>query len=188
VTSPRFVICAAVLTGMTGCAAHPSPATTVARGQGQGPSFTVSRAHSYDTLADVKQDSVAAVLVRATHASSVGPADENARSRIPATVTRVQVRKLLWGRLAATSIAVRQLGSAKLASPDLPPVLSADHDYVLLVMPFRFHPGASTGQYYITGDLGAFDASDPARLRRMSSDGNLPRQISLADLTAQLQR
>lgn len=147
--------------------------------------MALSRAHAY-TLAELKQESVAAVLVRATRDAASGPADEQKRTHVPSTVTRVQVRDVLWGTLAATSIAVRQFGTAGVGSDDAPPVLAAGRDYVLLVKPFEFRPGVPTGQYYVTGDAGVYDATDPTNLKRLSPNSPLPREVSSAALAAQL--
>jgi len=185
---PRLLVSTVAVAGLAGCATHARPVTAPlpTPPQREGSSFTVSRAYSYLTLADLKRDSIAAVLVHTTGDRSVQPADEEGRSRIPATITRVQVRQVVWGHLSQRLISVRQLGGAKLTSLDLPPVLSPDRDYVLLLKAFEFHPGVSTGEYYITDDQGVFDASDPAHLQRLSSQGDLPRQISLPDLAAKL--
>lgn len=177
-----LLVVGAVLT-CTGCASHPttggSSNTTV---QNQ---VEVSRAKSYQTMAELKRDSTAIVRVTATATTKKGPADEAGRSPLTVTLTTVRLDEVLFGNVPARrALQIRQLGGAGTVSDDLPPRLSAGQQYVLYIKPFEFvHGHPLLGEYIVTGDVGQFQVESNGELRRaLPQLAGLPKTLSFTQL------
>ncbi|OCC09513.1 hypothetical protein [Streptomyces sp. PTY087I2] len=110
----------------------------------------VSRVKDYDSFAELRQDSIAAVKV------TVKGNEEEALNEVPTSVTTVTVDEVLWGKSPAKSFPVLQLGRAGMDLEDTGAILVKGQRYILFVKPFHLKPGEATGLYQITGSQGVY--------------------------------
>ncbi|MFE9381002.1 hypothetical protein [Streptomyces sp. NPDC006855] len=109
-----------------------------------------SRVKDYNTFAELRQDSVAAVRV------TVADSAEQSLNTVPTTVTNVTVDGALWGKVPVKSLAIQQLGRSNMDLKDTGAILKKGEQYILFIKPFHMTPGDDTGLYQITGEQGAY--------------------------------
>ena len=128
---------------LSGCTAA-APATRSSK-----ESISVSRAVTYDSIADLRRDSDDVVIVTA------GAATHGAINGLPVTITSVSVSRSILG--GGTSFEVQQIGSATVLSPMTSPLLQSGDQYLLFLTRFRWSPDRPTDRFVITGDQGIYE-------------------------------
>ncbi len=178
-----LIVCAALLV-CAGCGnAHPSASRQLRTNQ-SGNQVEASRAKTYQTMSELRKDSMAVLRVTATANRKSTAADQAGQGPLQAVLTTVHVDKVISGSLARGTVQIRQLSSPGGPSEDLPPLLAAGQAYYLYVMPFEFvraHPIA--GVYVVIGDVGQFHVDGDGTLRRaLPGVGKLPATLPQAEL------
>lgn len=142
------------------------------------PILHASRVKDYDTLAELKQDSVAIVQVTASRA------EQKSLNDIPTTLTSVSVDEVLWGKLPERSLSIQQLGQMGMDLHDTGSVLENGKSYLLYVKPFHMSPGDDTGLHQITGGQGAYEFDAAKNEYRFIGGGapGLPKRITVNDV------
>lgn len=144
------------------------------------PALHASLAKNYNTIEELKKDSVA--IVRATAAGS-SPRSVNG---LPMTATTVNVSHVYWGKVPARSLSVEQLGSVGVDSHDTSALLTAGNEYILFLMPFHMTPGDNTGVHLVTGEQGAWirkpDEAGYTFIGAGSDATRLPRQLDTTNM------
>jgi hypothetical protein len=167
---------------LSGCAGSPAPkepapvTTTIVE---------VSRVKTFADVQALAADSTLVVRVRAEAHQQTVAADRNAAdSSMESTLSRVTVLSALKGA-AVGELLVRQTGSDRVVVGGNAEILHTGSEYLLFLQPFRWEPGgADTGQWIITGELGAYRLVG-SKFERTSTDGSdLPRTLLVSQLSS----
>ncbi|MFD5426575.1 hypothetical protein [Streptomyces sp. NPDC127084] len=172
--------CAAVVLA-SGCGASDSSPKPNASNE-RNPVLHASRVKDYNSFAELKRDSVAAVSVTAVK-STVG-----SLNGVATTTVEVKVEKVLWGKLNEVSISVLQLGKAGWGLEDSGAILEEGQRYVLFVHPYHLKPNDDTGLYVITGGQGAYKLDGEYSEYNFAGGGHprLPEEVSVKDFRAHI--
>lgn len=135
------------------------------------PVLHMSVVDTYDTMAELRADSSAVVLVTAGAARRADLHD------VPMTVTDVHVDKVIAGSASATTLGITQFGADGVSSPDSSRLLVADHQYLLFVTPYILGP-TPTGRFVIAGDQGAYELTDGEYTMIGAPGSKLPASLS----------
>jgi hypothetical protein len=148
------------------------------------PQLHVSVVRVYQSLAELKAASE--VVIVATARSAVA-SDLNG---IPVTVTQVEVNDVVAGVVADRTLAIQQLGSWDVDSPETAPLLRSGDRYLLMLVRFRFTADDRTGLWVILGDQGVFRAEGEdflyAGADRKGGAPSVPEAIRVTDLSSLL--
>jgi hypothetical protein len=172
-----------VLAGCAGSAAVQAPTPGVSETL-----VHVSRIKAFAGVRELAADSSLIVRVRTEANPQTVAADRDAAdSAMESTLSKVTVLKAIKGD-AVGQLAIRQTGSDRVVVGGNAEILRPGSEYLLFLQPFRWEPdGADTGEWIITGELGAYRLVGSA-FERTSTDGSgLPTSLQahqLATLTA----
>jgi hypothetical protein len=141
-----------------------------------------SRLKTYDSIAQLRADSVAVALIRATSTRRL-----ELVAGTPFTVTTVNVLRVLAGENVGSTLKLRQLGrdGIRLEGGVMP--VRAGSEYVVFLQHFTFGPGGETDQFLVTGEPAGILAFAANRVTRLDEDSvAIPASLTLAELTTQL--
>jgi len=138
----------------------------------------LSRAKSYDSLAQLAKESTVIARVSATNTTSIETA-----AGLQFTVTTVTVEKSFRGTKSGALLRVRQVGGPTTdVAGEVPAALTAGRDYLLFMSVFR-DGTEPTDQYVITGDAGVFEANSSGTFDRSDPlSTNLPSKLGENDV------
>ncbi|MFG1803072.1 hypothetical protein ACGFI4_23300 [Micromonospora carbonacea] len=159
-----LVVVAAAL--LAGCGSA-SDGGSAAQPEGQT-ELSASRVKDYASLAELRAESTA--IVRGTVESSTG----DKLNDLPVTISKLRVKKVLWGKVPSDVLAVQQAGDETMKLHDTGAILAKDREYLLFVKPFQLTPGKDTGRWLITGDQGTFARSDDGVTFEFAGAGDPP--------------
>lgn len=142
----------------------------------------VSHVKVYGSLSELGSDSTAVAMVTA-QIQRVVPADAAGVGPVPATLSTVQVDRVLVGKALnpGMQVVVRQLGTGQ-EGGDVSDILLPGRQYLLFLHAFEFTKGQPTGEYTITGDAGAYLVQDGQFSRVSPFARDLPTSTTLTEV------
>jgi hypothetical protein len=145
-----------------------------------------SRVDGFADLSSLARSSSAVLEVEPTDIHRVVPADKAGQSDVMSTLSTLQVKRIIRGRIDGTQIVLRELGDLMNSTTDMSPRLETGVSYIVFVVPFTFADGKSTGQYVLTDGSTAY-RQDAAIMTLVAGDSEtLPTTVSRTQLEAQV--
>lgn len=188
--SAKLLLVGTVLFLAVGCATSSHAAAPKSHGVQSGGQVEVSRIATYQTMAALRKDSTAVLLVTATTRRRSTAADQEGQGPLQAVLTTVRVNRVISGSVATRAVEIRELRVQGGTSQGLPPLLTPGQMYDLYVTPFEFvHGHPIPGIYVVTGDVGLFHVdADGTVHRTLPNVGGLPTALSQAQLERDAKR
>lgn len=141
---------------------------------------SVSRAKGYQSIQQLRDDSLAVARVTVTNNGIVEHID-----KVPFTIATATVDRVLRGTLPEKSVRIRQLGDGKTNVSDAVPLLQPGKSYVVFLQRFTYGPGKDTDQYVPAGAVGVY-LDQGGVLQRLDPNSSLPATLPLSELERQI--
>lgn len=179
----KFVFAVALVVAMSGCG-NQSGGSVAASGlptdQPTVRHAEVSLVRDYSSLRELRGDSSLVVRVKANSDQQAVSASEDDSGDLESTLSAVTVLETYVGSAPVGGVlTVRQSGSKRMVFDGLAELLVPGDEYILFLSPFTFdRTGPGTGEWVVTGEVGAYRLQDGKFSRTASDAPDLPQTVS----------
>ncbi|HEX5088532.1 MAG TPA: hypothetical protein VFV89_12050 [Nocardioides sp.] len=137
----------------------------------------MSLVKTYDSIDELLSESTLVVRVQASADQKEVSADSAGTDKLASTLTTVKVLETYVGS-PDSSLTIRQSGSKGMVFDGLAELLVPGDEYILFLKPFSFDPkGPDTGEFIITGEVGAYQLQEGRFKLTAKSAPNLPTSV-----------